>query len=197
MLPRDPLLAAVGVGISSLNLVAIQWLGRWRADRNRAIEQIRARLLAGVMWAIQIDRERQGRRFRVRPARPLERRPGPHDQRRASAGVLGYALARPPPCSGEPDGGRGARPGRSRSRLRRPEHRRAGGVSVAAGQFQPAVPRSGAARHRRPGASRRPRPHRRRSQPADRPGLHGAEPVAVLAAHGGGSETIARPGRDG
>ena len=54
MLPRDPLLAAVGVGISSLNLVAIQWLGRWRADRNRAIEQIRGRLLAGVMWAIQI-----------------------------------------------------------------------------------------------------------------------------------------------
>ena len=27
MLPRDPLLATVGVGISSLNLVAIQWLG--------------------------------------------------------------------------------------------------------------------------------------------------------------------------
>jgi len=54
MLPRDPLLATVGVGISSLNLLAIQWLGRWRADRNRAIEQFRARLLAGVMWAIQI-----------------------------------------------------------------------------------------------------------------------------------------------
>ncbi len=54
MLPRDPLLAGVGVGISSLNLVAIQWFGRWRADRNRTIEQIRGRLLAGVMWAIQI-----------------------------------------------------------------------------------------------------------------------------------------------
>jgi NHLM bacteriocin system ABC transporter peptidase/ATP-binding protein/NHLM bacteriocin system ABC transporter ATP-binding protein len=54
MLPRNPLLAAVGVGISSLNLVAIQWLGRWRADRNRSIEQIRGRLLAGVMWAIQM-----------------------------------------------------------------------------------------------------------------------------------------------
>ncbi len=54
MLPRDPLLAAVGVGISSLNLVAIQWLGRWRADRNRSIEQIRGRLLAGVMGAIQM-----------------------------------------------------------------------------------------------------------------------------------------------
>ena len=54
MLPRDPLLATVGVAISSLNLVAIQWLGRWRADRNRAIEQIRGRLLAGVMGAIQI-----------------------------------------------------------------------------------------------------------------------------------------------
>ena len=54
MLPRDPLLAAAGVGISSLNLIAIQWLGRWRADRNRSIEQIRGRLLAGVMWAIQM-----------------------------------------------------------------------------------------------------------------------------------------------
>jgi NHLM bacteriocin system ABC transporter peptidase/ATP-binding protein len=54
MLPRDPVLATVGVGIGSLNLVAIQWFGRWRADRNRAIEQIRGRLLAGVMWAIQI-----------------------------------------------------------------------------------------------------------------------------------------------
>jgi NHLM bacteriocin system ABC transporter peptidase/ATP-binding protein/NHLM bacteriocin system ABC transporter ATP-binding protein len=54
MLPRDPILASVGVGIGSLNLVAIQWFGRWRADRNRAIEQIRARLLAGIMWGIQI-----------------------------------------------------------------------------------------------------------------------------------------------
>ena len=54
MLPRDPMLAAAGVGISGLNLVAIQWLGRWRADRNRSIEQIRGRLLAGVMWAIQM-----------------------------------------------------------------------------------------------------------------------------------------------
>ncbi len=54
MLPREPLLAAVGVGISGLNLVAIQWLGRWRADRNRSIEQIRGRMLAGVMWAIQM-----------------------------------------------------------------------------------------------------------------------------------------------
>ena len=54
MLPRDALLAAVGVGLSSLNLVGIQWFGRWRADRNRTIEQIRGRLLAGVMWAIQI-----------------------------------------------------------------------------------------------------------------------------------------------
>jgi NHLM bacteriocin system ABC transporter peptidase/ATP-binding protein/NHLM bacteriocin system ABC transporter ATP-binding protein len=54
MLPRDPLLASVGVGIGSLNLIALKWVGRWRADRNRAIEQIRSRLLAGVMWAIQI-----------------------------------------------------------------------------------------------------------------------------------------------
>ena len=54
MLPRDPPLALVGVGISSLNLVAIQWLGRSRADRNRSIEQIRGKLLAGVMGAIQM-----------------------------------------------------------------------------------------------------------------------------------------------
>ena len=54
MLPREPVLASVGVGIGSLNLLAIKWLGRWRADRNRAIEQIRGRLLAGVMWAIQL-----------------------------------------------------------------------------------------------------------------------------------------------
>ena len=54
MLPYDPLLAVVGVGISSLNLVALQWFSRWRVDRNRAIEQIRGRLMAGVMWAIQI-----------------------------------------------------------------------------------------------------------------------------------------------
>jgi NHLM bacteriocin system ABC transporter peptidase/ATP-binding protein/NHLM bacteriocin system ABC transporter ATP-binding protein len=54
MLPRDPLLATVGVAISSLNLVAIQWLGRWRADCSRSIEQIRGRLLAGVMGAIQM-----------------------------------------------------------------------------------------------------------------------------------------------
>ena len=37
-----------------MNLVAIQWLGRWRADRNRSIQQIRGRLLAGVMGAIQM-----------------------------------------------------------------------------------------------------------------------------------------------
>jgi NHLM bacteriocin system ABC transporter peptidase/ATP-binding protein/NHLM bacteriocin system ABC transporter ATP-binding protein len=54
MLPRDPVLATVGVGIGSLNLLAIQWFGRWRADRSRAIEQIRGRLMASVMWAIQI-----------------------------------------------------------------------------------------------------------------------------------------------
>jgi NHLM bacteriocin system ABC transporter peptidase/ATP-binding protein/NHLM bacteriocin system ABC transporter ATP-binding protein len=54
MLPYDPLLTIVGVGISSVNLVALKWFSRWRTDRNRAIEQIRGRLMAGVMWAIQI-----------------------------------------------------------------------------------------------------------------------------------------------
>ena len=54
MLPYDPLLAVVGVGISSLNLVALKWFSRWRTDQNRAIEQIRGRLMAGIMWAIQI-----------------------------------------------------------------------------------------------------------------------------------------------
>ena len=54
MIPYDPLLAAVGVGISSLNLVALKWFSRWRTDQNRGIEQIRGRLMAGIMGAIQI-----------------------------------------------------------------------------------------------------------------------------------------------
>jgi NHLM bacteriocin system ABC transporter peptidase/ATP-binding protein/NHLM bacteriocin system ABC transporter ATP-binding protein len=54
MLPYEARLAAVGVVVGSLNLVVLQWFGRWRIDRNRAIEQIRGRLVAGVMWAIQI-----------------------------------------------------------------------------------------------------------------------------------------------
>ena len=52
--PLDPLLTAVGVAISSLNLVVLRWFSRWRIDQNRSIEQIRGRLWAGVMWAIQI-----------------------------------------------------------------------------------------------------------------------------------------------
>src|SRR5262249_17466841 len=36
------------------NLLALQAVGRWRIDRNRAIEQLRGRLTASVMWAIQI-----------------------------------------------------------------------------------------------------------------------------------------------
>ncbi len=54
MLPYDPMLTAVGVAISSLNLVALRLVSRWRVDRNRTIEQLRGRLMAGVMWAIQI-----------------------------------------------------------------------------------------------------------------------------------------------
>jgi NHLM bacteriocin system ABC transporter peptidase/ATP-binding protein/NHLM bacteriocin system ABC transporter ATP-binding protein len=54
MLPYEPVLAMVGVGISSLNLVALKMFGRWRTDQNRVIEQIRGRLLAGIMGSIQI-----------------------------------------------------------------------------------------------------------------------------------------------
>ncbi|MHB1561877.1 MAG: cysteine peptidase family C39 domain-containing protein, partial [Isosphaeraceae bacterium] len=54
MLPYDPPLTAIGVGISGFNLVALRAVHRFRVDRNRAIEQIRARLFGGVMWAIQI-----------------------------------------------------------------------------------------------------------------------------------------------
>ena len=54
MLPFDPLLTVVGVAMSGLNLLALQLVGRWRVDRNRTIEQLRGRLMAGVMWAIQI-----------------------------------------------------------------------------------------------------------------------------------------------
>ena len=116
MLPYDPLLAAVGVGISSLNLVAIQWLGRWRADRNRSIEQIRGRLLAGVMWAIQII---ESIKATGSESDLLVRWTG--DQARMinaeqALGVWDTLLARSPPCSGEPDDDHGPGPGRSRSR---------------------------------------------------------------------------------
>jgi NHLM bacteriocin system ABC transporter peptidase/ATP-binding protein/NHLM bacteriocin system ABC transporter ATP-binding protein len=54
MLPYDPLLAVVGTAISSLNLIALRAMSRWRVERNRAIEQLRGRLFAGAMWAIQM-----------------------------------------------------------------------------------------------------------------------------------------------
>jgi NHLM bacteriocin system ABC transporter peptidase/ATP-binding protein/NHLM bacteriocin system ABC transporter ATP-binding protein len=54
MFPYDALLTALGVGIGTLNLLAIQWTSRFRIDRKRAIEQVRARLAGGLMWAIQI-----------------------------------------------------------------------------------------------------------------------------------------------
>jgi NHLM bacteriocin system ABC transporter peptidase/ATP-binding protein/NHLM bacteriocin system ABC transporter ATP-binding protein len=54
MLPYDPALTLMGVAISGFNLVALRIVSRFRVDRNRAIEQLRARLMAGVMWAIQI-----------------------------------------------------------------------------------------------------------------------------------------------
>ena len=54
MLPHDPLLTVVGVAVGSLNLIVLRSFSRWRVDQNRAIEQIRGRLAAGVVWAIQI-----------------------------------------------------------------------------------------------------------------------------------------------
>jgi NHLM bacteriocin system ABC transporter peptidase/ATP-binding protein/NHLM bacteriocin system ABC transporter ATP-binding protein len=54
MLPYDPFLTIVGVAISGLNLVALRWFNRVRIDHGRAIQQIRGRLVASVMWAIQI-----------------------------------------------------------------------------------------------------------------------------------------------
>jgi NHLM bacteriocin system ABC transporter peptidase/ATP-binding protein/NHLM bacteriocin system ABC transporter ATP-binding protein len=53
MVPYDPLLAVIGTAISSLNLVALRAMSRWRVERNRAIEQLRGRLFGGTMWAIQ------------------------------------------------------------------------------------------------------------------------------------------------
>ncbi len=54
ILPYDPILATVGTGIGSLNLLALKCMARWRIERNRTIEQLRGRLLAGAMWAIQM-----------------------------------------------------------------------------------------------------------------------------------------------
>jgi NHLM bacteriocin system ABC transporter peptidase/ATP-binding protein/NHLM bacteriocin system ABC transporter ATP-binding protein len=54
MLPYDPWLTALGVGIGTLNLLALKLTSRFRIDRKRAIEQVRARLAGGLMWAIQI-----------------------------------------------------------------------------------------------------------------------------------------------
>jgi NHLM bacteriocin system ABC transporter peptidase/ATP-binding protein/NHLM bacteriocin system ABC transporter ATP-binding protein len=54
MLPYDASLTVMGVAISGFNLVALRSVNRFRVDRNRAIEQLRARLTGGVMWAIQI-----------------------------------------------------------------------------------------------------------------------------------------------
>ncbi|QEH36011.1 Lactococcin-G-processing and transport ATP-binding protein LagD [Aquisphaera giovannonii] len=54
MLPQDPVLTAVGVGIGGLNLVALRWFSRRRIDQNRVIEQVRGRLAGGIMWAVQV-----------------------------------------------------------------------------------------------------------------------------------------------
>src|SRR5262249_13330099 len=54
MLPYDPLLAILGVGIGGLDLVALRWVSRFRVDRNRAIEQLRGRLRSSGMWGVPI-----------------------------------------------------------------------------------------------------------------------------------------------
>jgi NHLM bacteriocin system ABC transporter peptidase/ATP-binding protein/NHLM bacteriocin system ABC transporter ATP-binding protein len=54
MLPFDPQLTTLGVAIGGLNLLTIHLTSRFRTDRKRAIEQVRARLIGGLMWAIQI-----------------------------------------------------------------------------------------------------------------------------------------------
>ncbi len=171
MLPRDALLAAVGVGFSSLNLVGIQWFGRWRADRNRTIEQIRGRLLAGVMWAIQII---ESVKAAGSESDLLVRWSGEQARMINEEQALGFCdtllLVLPSFLASLTAivvlglGGGEVIVGSLSVGL-------SGGISVVAGQFQPTVPRPGAAWVRSPGASRRPGPHRRCPQPAAGPGL--------------------------
>ena len=161
-----------GVGISSLNLVALRIVepvaastGTGRSSRSAA------GCMAGVMWAIQII---ESVKATGSESDLLVRWTG--DQARMinaeqELGVCDALLVALPPLLASLTtilvlglGGRQVID-------RHPEHRRPGGVPVAAGRLQPAVPRPGAAGHGRPGAPGRPRPHRRRSQPADRRGL--------------------------
>ena len=120
MLPHDPLLTAVGVAVGSLNLIVLRWFSRWRVDQNRAIEQIRGRLAAGVDVGDPDHRDRQGDGFRVGPDGPLDRRSGAGGQRRAATRCLRHDAGCISSPAGDADHDRG--PG-------------SGGSQVAAGRL--------------------------------------------------------------
>ena len=63
MLPYDPALTLMGVAISGFNLVALRAVSRYRIDRNRAIEQLRA--LGSWAWR-DVERSRSSRASRRR-----------------------------------------------------------------------------------------------------------------------------------
>ena len=170
MLPHDPLLTLVGVAVGSLNLIVLRSFSRWRIDQNRAIEQIRGRLAAGVVWAIQIIETIKatgsesdlmvrwtGDQARVVSA---EQRLGVYDT---------ILVAFPPLLATLTSivvlGLGGARGGR-----RQPDHRIARGDPDAARRLQPTLPRSRPPGHRGSGAAGRSRPHRRCAPSQDRSG---------------------------
>ena len=171
MILYDPLLAVVGVGISSLNLLALKWFSRWRLDRMRAIEQLRGRLMAGVMWAIQII---ESVKATGSESDLLVRWTGDQARMINAEQALGVGdallLVLPSFLAGLTAivvlglGGYQVTMGSM-------THRSPGRLPVAPGRFQPAVPRSGPSGGRHPGAPRRPRADRRRAQSADRPGV--------------------------
>ncbi len=184
-------------GISSLNLVALQWFSRWRADRNRAIEQIRGRLLAGVMWAIQII---ESIKATGSESDLLVRWTGDQARMISAEQALGFCdtllLVLPPLLASLTAivvlglGGRQVI---------------FGGLSIGVlvafqsllAEFQPAVPAIWRGWGPRSRSSGRPRPHRRRSQPADRPGLHAIAGRRRLGEAGwsGGRNRASRPQR--
>lgn len=54
MIEYDVFMTFVGVGIGSLNILVIRYFARWRIDENLKVQQLQGRLLASLMWAIQI-----------------------------------------------------------------------------------------------------------------------------------------------
>ena len=90
----------VGVAISRLNLVALQMVEPV-AGRPQPGDRADPRPAHGGRDVGDPDhREHQGDRFRVGPARPMDRRPGPDDQRRAGAGLLRRPAGRAAPAAG-------------------------------------------------------------------------------------------------